>query len=103
MLKSGGDNSIWTLAGNQPVMKYWCHNTALDSNGNFLPRDEADSCSLVVFAENNTMLFFGAVTGARGTLPVFVQTCSINMLTGAILGTNLLGIINAMVMGASLP
>src|SRR5882672_8513454 len=30
--------TIWGICGSQPVMKYWCHNTALDANGNFQRR-----------------------------------------------------------------
>ena len=78
-LTAGGANSIWTLVGNQPVMKYWCHNVALDPNGNFLGRDEADSCSLIALCEDNTVRYFSAVTGARRTLPVWTQVFGIDM------------------------
>jgi len=79
MLTTGGANNIWTLAGSQPVMKYWSHNVAIDANGNFLGRDEADLCSIVLVLETNKWLFFTAVTGARRTLPVWTQCFGIDM------------------------
>ena len=71
---------FYALCGNQPIMGYWSHNVALDSNFNFLGRDEADSCSIMALCEDNTMRFFGAPTGARKTYPVFTQSYSIDML-----------------------
>jgi hypothetical protein len=72
---------VWTLCGNQPVMYYWSHNCAIDSVGNIMGRDEADGCSLVCFCEDNTWRYFGAVTGVKGALPVFIQTYGIDVLT----------------------
>lgn len=79
MLTSGSAGTLWALAGNKAVMKYWCHNTALDPNGNFQGRDEADLCSLVLLTEDNKWLFFTAVTGARRTLPVWTQCFGIDI------------------------
>lgn len=79
MLTSGSAGTLWALAGNTAVMKYWCHNTALDSNGNFQGRDEADLCSLVLLTETNKWLFFTAVTGARRTPPVWTQCFGIDL------------------------
>ena len=85
--------SFYTLVGNQPIMAYWTHNTALDSNGNFLPRDEADSCSIFCLCEDNTMRLYGAPTGARHTPPVFTLQSTSNMLTGSITPSQTGGII----------
>jgi hypothetical protein len=65
-------------------MKYWCHNSGLDANGKFLPRDEADACSLIAVCEDNTVRYFGAPSAARGTLPVWTEFLRINILTGAV-------------------
>lgn len=79
MLTSGSAGTLWTLAGNAPVMKYCCHNTALDSNGSFQGRDEADICSMVLLTETNKLLYFTAVTGARRTPPVWTQCFGIDL------------------------
>lgn len=85
MLTAGSATAtIWGIAGSQPVMKYWCHNTGIDANGRFLPRDENDACSLLAFCEDNTVRYFGAPTAARGTLPVWTEFLRINILTGAV-------------------
>jgi len=76
--------SIWGICGSQPVMKYWCHNSGIDANGNFQRRDENDGCSLLAFCEDNTIRYFGAPIAARGTLPVWTEFLRINMLTGAV-------------------
>ena len=84
---------LYVLAGNQPIMMYWSHNVALDSNGNFLGRDEADACSLMLYCEDNTFRMYGAHTGARKTYPVFTLQMTINTLTGAITPSQTGGII----------
>jgi len=84
---------LYVLAGNQPIMMYWSHNVALDSNGNFLGRDEADSCSLMLYCEDNTFRMYGAPTGARKTYPVFTLQMTISTLTGAITPSQTGGII----------
>lgn len=85
MLTSGSATAtIWGVCGNQPVMKYWCHNTGVDPNGFFQRRDENDSCSLKAFCEDNTVRYFGAPSAARGTLPVWTEFLRINLLTGVV-------------------
>lgn len=75
--------NFYALVGNQNIMTYWSHNVALDQNGNFLPRDEADFCSIYCITEDNIMRWYGAPNGARHTLPVFTLQASLNMITGA--------------------
>jgi len=82
MLTAGSASTLYGLAGNTSVMKFWLHNVDIDSNGNFLGRDEADSCSLMILTETNKMMYFGAPTAARRTLPVFTLYLTIDMLTG---------------------
>ena len=93
MLRSG---QLWVLAGNQPVMKYWSHNVACDAKGNFLPRDEADPCSIFALCEDNTIRMFGSPLAARGTLPVFTLQATINMMTGAITPSSTGGIVGTL-------
>lgn len=81
MLTTGGANNIWTICGNQPAMKYWCHNAALDGNGNFQGRDEADGGGLMALCEDNTLRFFGAVTGVRRSALAWTQSFGIDSLT----------------------
>lgn len=90
MLMSG---QLYTLCGNQPVMKYWCHNSAIDQNGNFLGRDEADLCSLIAICEDNTERYFSAPTGPRRSPPVWTQQIVVNIITGAITPSSTGGII----------
>lgn len=76
--------TIWGVCGSQPVMKYWSHNTGVDQMGRFLPRDEADSCSLIAICEDNTIRYFGAPSAARATLPVWTEFLRIDILTGKV-------------------
>ena len=77
-------SSLWTLVGNQPVMRYWSHNFAMDSVGQIMGRDETDGCSLMCYCEDNTLRYFGAPSAAKGSLPVFTLYYTINLLTGAV-------------------
>lgn len=85
--------NFYSLVGNQPIMAYWSHNTGLDQNGNFLPRDEADYCSIFAFCEDNTIRLYGAPSAARHTLPAWTLSATFNMITGSITPSSTGGII----------
>jgi hypothetical protein len=57
-------------------MKYWTHNAPMDSNGNFLGRDDAGASTLICFTEGpgaalGYWMRFDAVTGTAGSVPSF--------------------------------
>jgi hypothetical protein len=83
-LTGGTRSALYTLVGNQTVMKYWSHNVAIDASGNFNGRDATGTCALICLTESNTMLYFGAVTGPKGSLPVFTLSITVNVNTGAV-------------------
>jgi hypothetical protein len=72
------------------VMKYWSHNTALDGGGNFLPRDDAGPCALMVFTEGLGVLapsyiMYSCATGNAGTPPgTFTQVFRIDLTAGLV-------------------
>jgi hypothetical protein len=78
---------IYTLVGDI-VMKYWSHNVGLDGNGNFLPRDDAGPCAIIVLTEGigtNAPIWrmYSCATGAAGTVPgTFTQVYQIDLTTG---------------------
>ena len=84
---------IYVLCGNQLVMKYWSHNVAISESGAFMPRDEPAPCSLVCYCEDETIRYFGAVTGAKNTVPVFTLNFTQNVLTGAMTPNQTAGIV----------
>lgn len=74
--------SLYALCGNQTVMRYWSHNFAMDTNGNTLPRDDNGGCVVWCYCEDETVRYFAAPVGAKGTTPVFTQYAQYNNLTG---------------------
>lgn len=84
LLSSG---QLFTLVGDL-TMKYWSHNTALDANGNFMPRDDAGPCALMVFSEGigsnaPSYVMYSCPTGAQGTVPgTFTQVFRVDLTTG---------------------
>lgn len=74
---------LYVTAGNQIVMYYLCHNTAIDESGKFLPRDDPGGCSLTAWCEDETIRFFGAPAAVKGSLPVWTLYATYNGLTGA--------------------
>jgi hypothetical protein len=78
---------LYTLVGDF-AMKYWSHNTALDVNGNFLARDDAGPCAIMVFSEGigvlaPSFIYYACPTGAAGTVPgTFTQVYRIDLTTG---------------------
>jgi hypothetical protein len=84
---------LYVLAGNQIVMKYWSHNVQITENGSFAYRDDSGTCELQLWCEDGTMRFYSAVTGQRGTLPVWVAGLSWNVATGTLTPTQTGGIV----------
>lgn len=76
-------SGMYVLVGNQIVMKYWSHNAPIDSNGNFLGRDDSGPCGLWAYCEDEIIRFYGApgVT-AKGIPPVWTLYKSYNFTTG---------------------
>ena len=80
---------LYTLVGDF-VMKYWSHNVGIDGNGNFLPRDDAGPCAIIVFTEGigtNAPIYrmYSCVTGNAGTVPgTFTQVYQIDLTTGIV-------------------
>jgi hypothetical protein len=70
LLSSG---QLFALVGDL-TMKYWSHNTGLDVNGNFLPRDDTGPCAIMVFSEGTgsnapSYIMYSCPTGVQGTVP----------------------------------
>jgi len=81
---------LFTLVGDT-VMKYWSHNFAIDSNGNFLGRDDPGPCSLMVWTEgtgssaSSLIMFSTSGTSTTGAPPgTFTKQWAIDMTTGLI-------------------
>lgn len=85
--------ALYTLVGDF-VMKYWSHNTGLDANGNFLPRDDAGPCALMVFTEGvgtnaPSYIYYSCATGVAGSAPgTFSQVFRIDLTTGLVTFSN---------------
>lgn len=79
----GAGSPLYALVGNQIVMYYLCHNTAIDESGKFMPRDDPGGCSLTVWCEDETIRFYGAPASVKGALPVWTLYSTYNGLTGA--------------------
>jgi hypothetical protein len=75
-------SNLYVAAGNQIVMKYWAHNFSISENGMYQGRDDPGTCELIMHCEDGTIRYFGAVAGAKGTIPVFVAGPVINVATG---------------------
>jgi len=73
---------VYVLLGNQIGMFHLCHNTGIDESGKFLPRDDPGGCSLTVWCEDDTLRFYGAPAGVKGSFPVFTLYTTLNLLTG---------------------
>lgn len=86
-------STLYTLVGNQLVMKYWSHNVQISENGMFQVRDDNGTCELMCWCEDGTMRWFGAVTAQRGVLPVWVAGPVINMAAGTITPTQVGGLV----------
>ena len=69
--------------GGQIIMKYWSHNIPVYENGNIGVRDDAGACSIIVWAENDSIYYYGAPTGAMRTPATFTLYTTYNALTGA--------------------
>ena len=80
LLTAGAGANIWVLAGNQPIMFAKYHNFEIDGAGNLLGRDETDSCSMELWCEDNTIRYFSAPSGPKGSTPVMVASFMIDML-----------------------
>lgn len=79
-LITAGD--LYTLLGNQAAMKIVAiHNVNIDERGNFMGRDETDTCGIAVYCEDNTFRFFGAPSALKGTMPVFTRAFAIDLLS----------------------
>jgi hypothetical protein len=66
----------------QIVMKYYTHNAPVDSNGNFLGRDDAGGCSLWTYSEDEIGRYYGAPSANKNTPPVWTLYKTYNYLTG---------------------
>lgn len=77
------NSPLGTLIGGQIAMYYKCHNVSIDERGVFAGRDDPGGCGLVVYCEDDTVRYFGAPVGAKGTLPVWTLYTTVNFLTGA--------------------
>ena len=96
-------SQLYTTVGNQIVMKYWTHNVGISENGMYMGRDDPGGCEMIAHCEDGTLRFFGAVAGAKGTLPVWVAGPSFNVTggtftpqaAGGIVGTTAVGNANA--------
>jgi hypothetical protein len=74
-------------------MWYQCHNSAIDERGQFYPREDPGTCSLIAYCEDDSIRYFSAPAAAKGTSPVWTQQMTINMITGAITPSQTGGII----------
>lgn len=71
-------STLRALTGAQ-VMYYETHNTALDSNGNFMPRDDTGACTLQAYCEDEVWRYYSAPSANKGTLPVWAQVYGIDL------------------------
>lgn len=87
---SNAFGALYVLLGDF-AMNYWTHNVAINpATGDFLGRDDFDSCVLWVFTESGLIDIYNAPSDAAGTLPVFTKVSSQNANTGT-LTTSLVG------------
>lgn len=64
-------------------MKYASHNVALDTaTGNFLGRDETESCQLSAWTESGVLKTYSAVSATAGTAPTWILRDSFDIMTG---------------------
>lgn len=73
---------VYVLAGNQGINKFWSHNVSISENGQFLPRDDTGTCGLIGYCDDDTVKFWSAASGAKGTAPVWVLQTTMNLVTG---------------------
>ena len=92
-------SSLYVLVGNQLVMKYWCHNCQISENGSFAYRDDNGTCELQAWCEDGTIRYFSAVTGQRGTPPVWVAGMIINIPSGTLTPTAAGGLVGTTAVG----
>ena len=62
---------IYTLAG-ELVMYYQTHNVSIDSNGNFLGRDETEACQMTIWTESGLIKDYYAASAAAGVVPTWI-------------------------------
>ena len=81
--KLSGD--LYTLAG-ELVMFYQSHNVAIDAaTGNFLGRDETDTCFLLIRTESGLEKQYHAPSDTAGTVPVWTLVRALDYATGSII------------------
>lgn len=93
------NSPLYVLVGNQLVMKYWSHNTAISESGNFQGRDDPGTCELIAHCEDGTVKYFGAPTAAKGVLPVFTAGMVLNVAGGTIVPQAAGGIVGTTAVG----
>lgn len=64
-------------------MKYWTHNTAIDTNGDFLGRDDAGTATVWAFTEGDKEVTYSSASDTAGTVPsVWTKTREFDAATG---------------------
>ena len=84
-LSSLTTGTLYGLVGNQGVMNYWSHNTALNgSTGNFSGTDDTGTSMIWTYDEADYIKIFTAPSVTSGTVPTFntTPTYSFNCVNG---------------------